>query len=321
MSRIIIRLNQLEEEHRTALRSLIESRGDEAVFVQDMHPDPALLSSAEAVIGNLDIAALQEMPRLRWVQLNSSGADQYVRPGALREDVLLTSATGAYGIGIAEYMIAELLNMMKRIPGYYDAQRQGIWTDLGKVQSPMGKRVLVVGTGNIGMEFARRIRAFGAEVVGIRRRAGICPPEFSQMYTMEELRTEIARADIIALTLPGTHATYHLFDEETLLACKRGAYLLNVGRGNVVDDRALVREPVWSRFAGIYLDVCETEPLPEKDPLYSVPNLLLTPHITGNFHLDITVQSIYDICVHNYLAFKGEQEYRSIVDRATGYAK
>lgn len=321
MSRILIRLNQLEDEHRASLRSIIESKGDEAIFVTQMSPDPELLKTADAVIGNLDIPALQQIPDLKWVQLNSSGADSYAKEGALKEDTILTCATGAYGIGIAEYMVAELLNMMKHIPAYYDHQKEGVWTDLGKVQSPMGKRVLVVGTGNIGIEFARRMRAFGSEVVGIRRRAGVCPEAFSEIHTMDELRQEIARADIIALTLPGTPATYHLFDEETLLACKKGSYLINVGRGNVVDNQALVKETVWSNFAGIYLDVCEVEPLPDKDPLYAVPNLLLTPHITGNFHLDITVQNIYDICVHNYLAFKGEGSFKSVVDRTTGYAR
>lgn len=321
MSRVLIRLNQLEEEQKAELKSIIESKGDEAIFVTEMIPDAALLQSVDAVIGNLDVSALQQIPHLQWVQLNSAGADKYAKADEIPQNVVLTCATGAYGIGIAEYMVAELLNMMKHIPGYYDKQKEGIWTDLGKVKSPMGKRVLVVGTGNIGMEFARRISAFGANVVGIRRRAGVCPEGLSEIHTLDELHAEIAKADIIALTLPGTSETYHLFDEETLLACKKGSYLINVGRGNVVDNRALVKDAVWSNFAGIYLDVCETEPLPDGDPLYKVPNLLLTPHITGNFHLDITVQNIYDICVHNYLAFKGEGTYKSVVDRATGYAR
>lgn len=320
MSRIVIRLNKLSDAQKASLRAVIEAKGDEAVYVTDMNPDPDILRGADAVIGNLAPEVLAQIPHLQWVQLNSAGADKYTRPGIIPDGVVLTCATGAYGIGISEYMIAQLLNLMKRIPAYYDNQKAGIWRDEGLVTSPMGKRVLVVGTGNIGMEFARRIKAFGAEVVGIRRRAGVCPDGLSEIHTMDELRTEVAKADIIALTLPGTAETFHLFDEEMLLACKKGSYLINVGRGNVIEHDALIKEAVWSNYAGIYLDVCETEPLPDGDPIYQIPNLLLTPHITGDFHLDITVQNIYDIAVHNYYAFKGERAYKSVVDLATGYA-
>lgn len=318
---ILIRLNQLSDDKRSALCTLIKDHGDTPIVVTDMHPDPSILETADAVIGNLAIDALQQIPHLQWVQLNSSGADAYAREGALPADTMLTCATGAYGIGISEYMIAQLLNMMKRIPAYYDNQKAGLWHDEGKVTSPMGKRVLVVGTGNIGMEFARRIKAFGADVVGVRRRAGTCPEGLSEIHTLDELAAEAAKADIVALTLPGTAETYHLFDRDMLLACKPGAYLINVGRGNVIDNAALCEEDVYGHFAGIYLDVCEQEPLPEGDPLYHVPNLLLTPHITGDFHLDITADNIYDICVHNYKAFKGEGAFQSVVDRKSGYAR
>lgn len=320
MSRILIRLNKLNETQKGALREEIESRGDEAIFITDKEVAPALLATADAIIGNIHPASLQNALQLRWLQLNSSGTDAYVKPGVVPDGVVLTCATGAYGIGISEYMIAQLLNLMKRIPAYYDNQKKACWHDEGLVTSPMGKRVLVVGTGNIGTEFAKRMKVFGAEIVGIRRRAGVCPEGFAEIHPMEALREQAARADIIALTLPGTAATYHLFNEDVLLACKKGAYLLNVGRGNVVDHDALVKESVWSNFAGIYLDVCECEPLPAEDPLWHVPNLLLTPHITGDFHLDITAQNICDIAMHNYRAFKGECEYRSVVDKASGYA-
>lgn len=321
MSKVVIRLNKISDAQRAAMRSIIEERGDEVVFVTEMDPDPAVIASADAVIGNLNPEVLQTIPGLKWVQLNSAGADKYVKPGIIPDGVVLTCATGAYGIGIAEYMIAQLLNMMKRIPAYYDNQKAGIWRDEGLVTSPMGKRVLIVGTGNIGMEFARRIRAFGAEVVGIRRRAGVCPEGLSEIHTMDELQAEAAKADVIALTLPGTPETYHLFNEETLLACKKGSYLINVGRGNVVEHAAIIKEEVWSNFAGIYLDVHETEPLPEGDPIYTIPNLLMTPHITGDFHLDITAQNICNIAMHNYLAFKGEGTFKSVVDLQTGYAR
>lgn len=288
--------------------------------------EPISLSEVDAVIGNVPAKRLQEASakealRFSWMQLNSSGADAYVKEGILPADTVLTSATGAYGIGIAEYMVCMLLNMMKKVPAYLEDQKKHLWTDEGMVTTPFGKRVLVVGCGNIGMEFAGRMRAFGCTLVGIRRREGKCPEEFDEMHTLPELGEEAAKADVIALCLPGTPETFHLFDREQLSSCREGAYLINVGRGNVIDNRALAEEAIASRFSGIWLDVCEEEPLPVNDPLYGLQNLLLTPHITGGFHLDLTLQNIFDISMHNYRAFHGEGDYISVVDRSTGYCR
>lgn len=288
--------------------------------------EPVSLSEVDAIIGNVPAGKLAKAQaagglKLSWMQLNSSGADAYVKEGVLPQQTVLTSATGAYGTGIAEYMVCMLLNMMKKVPSYLEDQKKHLWTDEGLVTTPLGKRILIVGTGNIGMEFARRMKAFGGTLVGIRRRADHCPEGLDEIHSLSALKEEAAKADVIAVSLPGTQETYHLFDRELLSCCKEGAYLMNVGRGNVVDDRALLDVGVSSRFAGIWLDVCETEPLPSEDPLYDVPNLLLTPHITGGFHLDLTLQNIFDISMHNYRAFHGEGEYQSVVDRATGYCR
>ena len=105
-----------------------------------------------------------------------------------------------------------------------------------------------------------------------------------------------------------------------LMACKEGAYLMNVGRGNVIDTKALQDKDVYERFGGIWLDVCETEPLPDNDPLYHIPGLLLTPHTTGGFHLQKTVDNIFDICMNNLKAWCGEGSYKHVVDREAGYS-
>lgn len=295
-------------------------------FTESGGSEPISLSEVDAAIGNVPAGKLAKSQKtgglkLAWMQLNSSGADAYVKDGVLPQQTVLTSATGAYGTGIAEYMVCMLLNMMKKVPAYLEDQKRHLWTDEGLVTTPSGKRVLIVGTGNIGMEFARRMKAFGCTLSGIRRRADHCPDGLDEIHALSELKEEAAKADVIAVSLPGTQETYHLFDEDLLSCCREGSYFINVGRGNVVDDRALLKREISSRFAGIWLDVCETEPLPSEDPLYDVPNLLLTPHITGGFHLDLTLQNIFDISMHNYRAFHGEGEYQSVVDRATGYCR
>lgn len=289
-------------------------------FAKGSEVDEDKLSQYDALIGNVAPGILKNMTNLEWIQLNSSGADAYALPGVVPENTVLTCSTGAYGLGISEYMVAMLLNMMKKIPGYLDDQKEELWSDRGAVDSPMGRRVLLVGCGDIGLEFAKRMRAFGCTIVGIRNRVNICPDEIDEIYGVDKLKEEVSKADIIALSLPGTKACYHLFDKNILMACKEGSYLMNVGRGNVIDTAELTKKEIYERFAGIWLDVCETEPLPKGDALYHVPGLLLTPHITGGYHLRQTIENIYNIAVNNLDAWCGNGEYKHLVSRENGYS-
>lgn len=290
-------------------------RTDEAVTEAD-------LRGIDALIGNPPRAMVEQADRLQWMQLLSSGADVYAPSAVLRDrGVVLTTATGAYGVGIAEYMVAMLLVMMKKVPTYLDQQKSAVWRDAGAVVSPAGKRVLIVGTGNLGGEFAKRMRPFGCEIVGVRRRAGACPPDFDRVCTLAELPAELPLADIVALCLPGTPETYHLFDKAMLSCCKPGAYFMNVGRGTVIPTEALLDREVTDRFAGLWVDVLETEPLPDGHPLFSVPNLIVTPHITGGLHLDLTRRNILAICTQNLRAWLDGAPLRSVLDWATGYCK
>ena len=318
MKRIIIAAPFGEEEKKKLCNVSTEL---ECIFVIKEDVTTQMLSGAKALIGNVPPAMLADQTQLEWVQLISSGADNYVKEKNLPEDMVITTATGSYGVGIAEYMAAMLLSMMKKIPNYLDNQKQGTWKDEGVVTTPYGKRILIVGTGNIGLEFAKRMRSFGCKIVGIRRREGACPKELDEIYTIDSLKEQLAIADVVAVCLPGTKDTFHLFDEDMLSCCKEGSYFMNVGRGNVVPLEAFLNENISNHFAGIWLDVCEVEPLPEKHPLFSVPNLLITPHITGGFHLDLTLENIFRISLHNMKAWSGDGEYISVLDRETGYCK
>lgn len=293
----------------------------ECQFVKKQEVTPQVLSEAQALIGNVPPSMLVNQPQLEWVQLTSSGADKYLAEKNISKDTIITTATGSYGVGIAEYMVAMLLAMMKRIPDYLKNQWSGRWADEGMVTTPYHKRVLIVGTGDIGLEFAKRLRVFGCRLVGIRRRAGLCPEELDEIYTIEHLKEQLALADVVAVCLPGTKSTYHLFDEAMLTCCKEGSYFMNVGRGNVIPLEAFLNEKIANRFAGIWLDVCEVEPLPEHHPLFYVPNLLITPHITGGFHLDLTMEKIFQISLHNMKTWLEGGTYISVLDRETGYCR
>ncbi len=324
MSRIYVSI-PFTDKQAESLRQAAAACGDEITFLQGAKPTDEQLKDADAWIGNIPAGRVKTAEKLQWLQLNSAGADAYAKEGILPEGVVLTCATGAYGTAISEYMTAMLLVMMKRIPQYLQDQQAGRWVDEGPVLSPAGKRILIVGTGDIGLSFARKIRGFELPdhpitLTGVRRRADSCPRELDEIHSLDELEEEVSKADVIAVALPGTPATKHLFNEELLRRCKKGAYFMNVGRGNVVDNEALKKPEVYGNFAGMWLDVFEQEPLPDGDALYSVPGLIVTPHITGQFHLDVTLQRIAEISLHNYKAWKSGGSFRSRVDLSTGYA-
>lgn len=164
------------------------------------------------------------------------------------------------------------------------------------------------------------MKSFGCILVGIRNRSDICPIELDEVFPVSQLEKQVSKADVIALSLPGTQSSYHLFNKNILLACKKNSYLMNVGRGTAIDTKCFLEKEVYEHFAGIWLDVCETEPLPVKDPLYFVPNLILTPHITGGYHLAQTMENILNITLHNLQAWKSQKDFVHIVDRKEGYS-
>ena len=317
----ILAVTPFTEEQKASLTAAAKEGGNEIVYAAPGDVTDEMLDSADALIGNLPVGRLHGRKNLTWVQLQSSGATEYALGDALPAETVLTSGTGAYGFAISENMVAWLLVMMKRIPAYLKNQEAAVWKDEGVVTTPAGKRILMVGTGNIASEFVKRISVFGPKIVGVRRRADRLPEGYDEIHPLTELKEEAAKADIIVLTLPGNDSTYHLVDEEILRSCKKGAYLINVGRGNVVDTSCFLNPEIMENFAGIWIDVAETEPLPDGDPLFAVPKLYITPHITGGFHLDKTLEIVYEISLHNLKVWQSGGEYKSVVDRTTGYCK
>ncbi len=319
MKRILV-AEKTTPDVREKLLAAAQGRA-ELVFAETEQVTRQQVLDCDALFGNVDPRLLEDAPRLQWVQLMSSGADVYAGRAPIRDAFTLTSSTGAYGVGIAEYMVCMLLVMMKKIPTYLEQQKAGVWRDAGEVASPEGKRVLIAGTGNLGTEFARRMRPFGCRIIGVRRRSGACPPEYDEMHLLEELPEILPEADIVALCLPGTPETYHLFDETMLRRCRQGAYLMNVGRGTVIPRSALLDRSVTARFSGIWVDVLETEPLPDGDALFGVENLRITPHITGGWHLDETRRRIFALAEENLRLWLDGAPLKRVVDWETGYCR
>ena len=179
----------------------------------------------------------------------------------------------------------------------------------------------MLGLGDIGGDYARKCHALGAHVIGVRRTNRNKPDYLDEQHTMDDLDELLGRADIVAMVLPGGDATNHIMDERRLRLMKKGAYLINVGRGNAVDPEGLYKVLKEGHLGGCGLDVTEPEPLPADSPLWDLGNLVITPHVAGNFFLPETFERIIRIAGENLAAWANGTPYRNVVDFTTGYRK
>lgn len=276
---------------------------------------------AQVILGNVPAAMLHGSPALEWLQTNSAGVEPYIQPGVLAGDTLLTNATGAYGLAIAEHMLGMLLELFKKLELYRDAQKSGAWQSQGAVKAVYGSTVLVLGMGDIGGEFAARCKALGAKVIGVRRSPRPCPEYADEVHLLEDLDSLLPQADVVAITLPGTDATRGLMSRERLAKMKEGAVLLNVGRGFIVDTEALCDALERGHLSGAGVDVTDPEPLPPTHRLWNIPTAVVTPHISGFYHLRETHERIVGIFLENLWHFQAGEPLRNLVDFATGYRK
>ena len=257
-------------------------------------------AAADVILGCPAEEKLAAARRLKWLQLWSAGADRYLAPGVLPHPVALTTAVGAYGPAVSEHMLAMLLALYKRLPEY-DRQRQDrLWADAGPARSLIGQTVLVGGTGDIGVHFARLCRALGAaEIVGLHR-SGEPVAGFDEAFPLSAIDSLLPRADVVALALPQAPETAGLMGRERLLAMRPDAVLLNAGRGTAVDCAALAEVLSAGHLLGAGLDVTCPEPLPPDHPLWTAPRTVLTPHVAGGYgHMAVTLDRIKALFLDN----------------------
>ena len=273
------------------------------------------IEAADAIIGSLAVDRLQAARNLRMLQLNSAGYDNYVNPaGTVPASVKLACAVGAYGQAVSEHMFAMVLALMKHLDTYRDDQRSHAWTDRGAVTTLAGAQVLVLGAGDIGTHFAQLCRAMGARVTGVRRRVGVVPEGFDAVCAMDDIETVLPDADVIVSFLPSSDKTRGLVDARFLSRCKRGAYFANGGRGDLVVQPDLIAALESGQLAGAALDVTTPEPLAADDPLWDAPNLFITPHVAGQFHLYTVLDNIARIAAENLQHLAAGEPLRNEVE-------
>ena len=277
---------------------------------------PEELKETEIFVGLPYPELVRQMPKLRFIQLYSAGANNYTW---LPEEIVLANAYGAYGESIAEHMLTTTLMAMKRMPEYLRMQDRQDWGLLQDIDRFAGSRVLSVGMGAIGTAYLQRAAALGAECYGVRRTLHDKPDFVRELVTTEGMDALLPEMDVVALSLPGTRDVAGMFDERRLRLMKKTAILVNVGRGNCVVTEDLLRVMGEGRLKAACLDVMDPEPLPKGHPLWTAPRVYITPHMSGGYRAGVNYEKVTDAVLRNLSLVLQGQPPVHIVDRELGY--
>lgn len=272
------------------------------------------MSDAEIVIGEPALPLVQAATHLRYLQMTWAGTDRYTNVPGFPPHVALCNLSGVYGVTIAEHAFAMLLALCRRLPAYFRQQRQGLWQDLGPEKALFGATALILGTGDLGGAIARRCHGFGMTAIGLCRSARPIDG-FDEVYAISALAEQLPRADVVFGCLPDTPQTRLLLDGQRLGLLPKGAVVINVGRGSLIDLSALTSLLASGRLWGAGLDVTEPEPLPAEHPLRQLDNVILTPHVAGvGFgHLPQTEAAIWRFCLDNLNCYLSNMPLKNLI--------
>ena len=317
--KIVAALPTFTDRHRRLIAEAAQAHGYTVAFYPDTQSAVADVGDAEIILSyNPDPA--KQAPKLKWFCTSSAGVDPFLKEGVFASpDAVLTNSSGAYGVTIAEHIVMVTLEIMRRQQEYTDIVSRREWIRNLPIRAIHGSRVTLLGTGDIGQEAVQRLRAFRpAELVGVNRRGANPRGLFDRVLTQDRLDEVLPKTDLLIISLPGTAETRHMVDARRLAMMPDGAILVNVGRGHVVDTRALETELRAGRLHAA-LDVFEQEPLPQDDPLWTCPNLLITPHIAGNMTLPYTVDRIVSMFLEDFENYCAGRPLKHLVERKRGY--
>ena len=282
-----------------------------------------MVKEAEVILGNVPTGLLHDLPKLRFLQLDSAGADNYAKLPIFQQEnaPVLANASGCYGVTIAEFMVGAILMLLRRLHHYRDNMHQHLWEREELPDVISGKKALIIGMGDIGENFAKRMNAFGAEVYAIRRTQTAAPEYVKELHPLEDLSSLLPEMDFVGLSLPQSPQTMKIINKETLALMKPTAILVNVGRGTAVDCDALAEALNHGVIKAAALDVTDPEPLPADHPLWDCENALITPHSSGLKRQADPFKKIIARSIRNMENYLNGEPIESTVDVKTGYRK
>ena len=284
MSKKIVIIKTHKDEAALALvKDTAAKYGYSVEVYGDLDEAKPHLEDAEIIHG-MGMGLLANAPNAKWYCIASAGINGYDADYFDERGVLVSNSSGTYGTTIAEHIIMMATMIMRHMFRFDELRREGKWLSFKEVtdfRTLCGSKILVLGTGNLGATFAGRVRSFEpASIVGVSK-SGREVPEFDRVVKLEELDAELPNADLIVMCLPGTPETENVLNKERIALLSKDAIVINVGRGNAIDEDALMDALENDRIAAAALDVFKEEPLPEESPLWKTKNLYITPHVSG----------------------------------------
>lgn len=308
-----------EPEQFEAFRELGARHGHTVVCVTEEADALAAAPEAEVILGHFRPTVCAAAPKLRWVQSFSTGMDKFLFPEIIeREDVAISNVAGLYASQGGEHAWALLLALTRQIPTAVKNMEQRAWS-AGPVVEIAGCTLGIIGMGGFGMEMAKRAQGYDMTVIAIDPVRTEKPSYVHELRptSRETLHDLLRRSDVVMTACPLTTETYHLISAEELAMMKPTAYLINVTRGGIIDEPALVDALKAGQIAGAGLDVTEKEPLAADSPLWDAPNLILTPHRAGaSQHRP---RKIFEFFMQNLTRYINGEKPLNVIDKRKGY--
>jgi phosphoglycerate dehydrogenase-like enzyme len=277
------------------------------------------IESAEVILGDISREEFRKAKNLRWIQATGAGVDRLLFPELVESNVILTNASGVHPISIAEHTFAFILAITRGLIKSFEGKRLKVWFhNEVSIDELYGKTIGIIGYGKIGQGIARLAKGFGMRVIGLKRDPGKeveVKPDV--LLGKESLDTLLKESDIVVIIVPLTKETYNLIGARELNLMKPTSILINVARGKVVDESALIKALRERRILSAGLDVFETEPLPPDSELWDLDNVVITPHIAGlnPYYTD----RLLEIFIKNLQTYPDVSKMINVVDKRLGY--
>ena len=280
-------------------------------FSSDIEDVDIILSSF--AFSKIDINLL---PNLKWIQLLTVGINQVPVDKIQNRNIVLTNNKGAYSIPISEWIVLKILEMIKNSKEFYDKQNKKQWKVDTSLLELYGKTLGFIGTGSIATEAAKRLEAFGVDIIGINS-SGRKVDGFHKCFPVDEISQVVPNCNFIIITSPYTEKTHHLIDESVFSSMKDGTYFLNIARGSIVDEKALIKNLKSGKIKKAALDVFEDEPLAEDSPLWEMDKTIITPH--NSWSSEMVRKRRYETAYNNMKRYINGQELVNVIDLEKGY--
>jgi phosphoglycerate dehydrogenase-like enzyme len=311
----------LVDEELHDLLPVLQPQAPHAKLIDISAATPREIAAADAAIGVCSAEVLAQAKQLQWIQWTAAGVERCVRQPLMHErHILLTNLQRTMGPTMAEHVLGMMLALSRHLDYFLKEQQQAHWTKEGprpQLADLEGKTVLVVGLGGIGTEVARRAHAFGMRVIATRASGRTGPDYVSYVGLPDELLKLAKEADFVVNCAPITPQTTGIFNQEFFAALKPGAYFVSVGRGRSTVTADLIAALKSGKLAGAGLDVVDPEPLPADSPLWHLPNLIITPHVSADTPLAEDQRSA--VVVENLRRYAAGEPMLSVVDVERGY--